>query len=442
MYWFEKAHKAIVCGDAMRAGLVGTNSIRGGPSRAVLENIVRDIGISDAWSDEPWINEGAAVRVSLVCFGESDHHELNGQSAHLIFPDLTADVAGEKKADLTKTRRLPENQSRSFMGVTKSGPFDLDGEAARKMLIMPNPSGRPNTDVLSPSINGADLAGRQSGEWILNFGTMSEVEAAHYELPWEYALEHIKAARQKSRTAKNRSLWWRFERPRPELFGALVPLTRYVATPLVSKHRFFVWVHTKVLPENVVIVIARDDDVTFGVLQARMHELWTLRLCSWLGVGNDPRYTPTTTFETFPFPEGLTPDLPPVAYTNPHAGEIATAAKDLNELRERWLNPPEWADRVPEVVSGYPDRIIAKPGHEADLKRRTLTNLYNARPTWLDNAHKALDAAVAKAYGWTDYTADMADEEILRRLLALNQQRAASSPAVVAAGTAIPADVK
>jgi type II restriction/modification system DNA methylase subunit YeeA len=173
-----------------------------------------------------------------------------------------------------------------------------------------------------------------------------------------------------------------------------------------------------------------------------MHELWTLRLCSWLGVGTDPRYTPTTTFETFPFPEGLTPDLPPVAYTNPHAGEIATAAKDLNELRERWLNPPEWADRVPEVVSGYPDRIIAKPGHEADLKRRTLTNLYNARPTWLDNAHKALDAAVAKAYGWTDYTADMADEEILRRLLALNQQRAASSPAVVAAGTAIPADVK
>jgi hypothetical protein len=77
-------------------------------------------------------------------------------------------------------------------------------------------------------------------------------------------------------------------------------------------------------------------------------------------------------------------------------------------------------ERVPEVVPGYPDRIVAKPGHEAELKKRTLTNLYNARPAWLDNAHQALDAAVAAAYGWPDYTPAMPDEEILRRLLALN----------------------
>jgi hypothetical protein len=111
--------------------------------------------------------------------------------------------------------------------------------------------------------------------------------------------------------------------------------------------------------------------------------------------------------------------IPPCAQT------IATAAQRLNELRETWLNPPEWTERKPEIVPGYPDRIVAKPGHEADLKKRTLTNLYNARPAWLDNAHKALDAAVAKAYGWTDYTPEMADEEILRRLLALNLARAA-----------------
>ncbi|HYP67861.1 MAG TPA: hypothetical protein VEP67_06350, partial [Thiobacillaceae bacterium] len=69
-------------------------------------------------------------------------------------------------------------------------------------------------------------------------------------------------------------------------------------------------------------------------------------------------------------------------------------------------------------------RPVAKPGHEAELKKRTLTNLYNQRPAWLDNAHKELDAAVAAAYGWTDYTPDMPDGEILRRLLALNLQRA------------------
>ncbi len=83
-------------------------------------------------------------------------------------------------------------------------------------------------------------------------------------------------------------------------------------------------------------------------------------------------------------------------------------------------------DRIPEIAPGYPDRIIAKPGFEVELKKRTLTNLYNARPAWLDNAHKSLDAAVAAAYGWTDYTPAMPDEEILRRLLALNLARASA----------------
>ena len=111
---------------------------------------------------------------------------------------------------------------------------------------------------------------------------------------------------------------------------------------------------------------------------------------------------------------------------NPHAEAIATAAKRLNELREAWLNPPEWVDwvRTPEEEkAGFPKRPIAKPGHEADLKKRTLTNLYNARPAWLYLAHKTLDAAVAMAYGWQDYTPEMSDEEILRRLLALNLER-------------------
>jgi len=197
-------------------------------------------------------------------------------------------------------------------------------------------------------------------------------------------------------------------------------------------------------------------------------------MCTWLGVGNDPRYTPTTCFETFPFPAGLTPadtahqrtetlpggavipaldfeqnqPLAPVnrsklaindiaksspPATRAQAVAIATAAKRLNDLREAWLNPPEWTQRVPEVVplglaaSPYPDRIVAKPGHEKDLAARTLTQLYNARPAWLAAAHQALDAAVAAAYGWADYTADMPDDAILQRLLALNLARAGGS---------------
>ena len=75
--------------------------------------------------------------------------------------------------------------------------------------------------------------------------------------------------------------------------------------------------------------------------------------------------------------------------------------------------------------SPYPDRILPREGFELQLAQRTLTKLYNERHAWLAQAHETLDAAVAAAYGWADYTPQMADDEILRRLLALNRKRAA-----------------
>ena len=226
---------------------------------------------------------------------------------------------------------------------------------------------------------------------------------------------------------------------------------RQLITPRVSKHRLFAWYDSFVLADSAVVSITRADDTTFGVLHSRFHELWSLRMCTWLGVGNDPRYTPTTCFETFPFPAGLSPAdtakqqtvtlpdgavIPVLTSTGSvrtTAEKIARAAKRLNDLRENWLNPPEWTEQIPEVIplgmstSPYPDRIVAKPGFEKELAERTLTKLYNQRPAWLDSAHKQLDLAVAAAYGWADYTADMPDEEILKRLLALNLQRASQS---------------
>jgi type II restriction/modification system DNA methylase subunit YeeA len=155
--------------------------------------------------------------------------------------------------------------------------------------------------------------------------------------------------------------------------------------------------------------------------------VWALRLCTWLGVGNDPRYTPSTTFETFPFPEGLTPHIPAIEYADdPRAQKIAAAARRLHELRTNWLNPPDLVIRVPEVVEGYPDRILPKDEVAAQiLKKRTLTNLYNERPAWLANVHRDLDTAVADAYGWK---ADMPDDEILVKLLALNLERVENIP--------------
>ena len=204
------------------------------------------------------------------------------------------------------------------------------------------------------------------------------------------------------------------------MFKSIGVLPRYIATPRVAKHRLFAWLDARIYPDCQLIVIARDDDTTFGILHSRFHEAWSLRLCTWLGKGNDPRYTPTTTFETFPFPKGLSPNIPASDYANdPRAVAIAEAAQRLVELRDRWLNPPEWVKWVDEPVPGYPKRPVPRDEATAkELKKRTLTNLYNApRPQWLKDAHVTLDTAVAEAYGWD---AGISEDEALGELLELN----------------------
>ncbi|MFG1297698.1 class I SAM-dependent DNA methyltransferase [Xanthobacter variabilis] len=425
VYWIAKAAVAIEAERAKRVGLVATNSVRGGPNRVVMDRIADKIGFIAAWADEAWTVEGAAVRVSLIVFGPSGDDEtrcLDGVSVLRINSDLTSTAA-----DLTRVARLSESAGVAFMGDTKGGAFDISGEVARKMLRAPlNPNGRPNRDVIRPWINGLDVTRRPRDMWIIDFGwAMSEDEAMLFEAPYAHIFEYVKPIRQTNRRENYVRYWWRHVEPRPGMWQRLMKLPKFIVTPTVAKYRLFSWEVTPTVPDHQLIVIARDDDTTFGILHSRFHELWSLRLCTWLGVGNDPRYTPSTTFETFPFPEGLTPNIPAADYADdPRAIAIAKAAARLNELRENWLNPADLVRREPEVVPGYPDRILpVSPEAEKELKKRTLTNLYNARPTWLVNAHKALDEAVAAAYGWP---ADLSDDEVLARLFALNQERAAA----------------
>ena len=337
-----------------------------------------------------------------------------------IHPDLTARL-GESGVDLTRVQRLYRNLGVAFMGDTKGGPFDVPGEQAREWLRQPaNPNGRPNSDVLGPWMNGMDVTRRPAGKWIVDFGSsMVREEAALYEAPYRHAREHVYPMRQRNRRESYRTYWWRHVEPRRGMWKALDGLPRYIATPTVAKHRLFVWLDARVCPDHQLIVIARDDDVTFGILHSRFHEAWSLRLGTSIGQGNDPRYTPTTTFETFPFPEGLSPNLPSVAQVpGSPAAAIADAARRLVELRARWLNPPEWVEWVEEPVPGYPERPVPRDESAAkELRKRTLTNLYNARPQWLADAHAALDSAVAAAYGWP---ADLPEDEALQNLLALN----------------------
>jgi type II restriction/modification system DNA methylase subunit YeeA len=421
-YWFEKGRAALKAGRTKRVGLVATNSIRGGANRRVLDQIVAETHIFEAWSDEPWVIDGAAVRVSLVCFGvESGPARLDGKPSAAINADLTAGAT-----NLTRAHRLAENLEVAFMGDTKGGAFDISGELARGWLVQPsNPNGRPNSDVLRPWRNGLHVTRRQRDMWIIDFGwEISEREASLFETPFQYIKEHVFPERAKNRRDAYRLRWWRHVEPRPAMWAALARVNRYIATPTVAKHRLFIWLDRRICPDHQLIVVARDDDVSFGILQSHFHEWWSLRLGTSLE--DRPRYTPTTTFETFPFPEGLTPNIPAKDYADdPRAVAIAKAAKRLDDLRNAWLNPADLVRIEPEVVPGYPDRNLPKDTVAAvTLRERTLTNLYNARPQWLIDAHRDLDAAVAAAYGWPT---DISEEDALAKLLELNLARTAAS---------------
>jgi type II restriction/modification system DNA methylase subunit YeeA len=437
MYWIARAGALVGRGDLAMSGLVTSNSARGGPNRATLANATMECRIVEAWSDEEWTLDGAAVRVSLVCLGRQSGRaaRLNGREVERILPDLTPPLTGAVDVDLTRAAKLAENRGVAFMGDTKGGPFDVPGELAREWLVAPlNPNGRPNADVLKPWRNGMDLVSRASDRWIIDFGwTMSEAEAALYEAPYQYSLSSISPSRKAQQARGYAKHWWVHERARPEMWAALEGLTHYIATPRVAKYRLFQRLPASIVPDSQLIVVARDDDTTFGILHSRFHEVWSLRMGTWLGVGNDPRYTPSTTFETFPFPDGLTPDIPADRFRDElRARLIASAARNLEMWRSNWLQPSDLVRRVPEVVSGYPDRLLPVDDKAAEvLKSRTLTKLYNARPAWLDLAHRRLDEAVADAYGWGDdwRAGRLDDDDILARLFRLNQDRAAGARA-------------
>jgi hypothetical protein len=179
---------------------------------------------------------------------------------------------------------------------------------------------------------------------------------------------------------------------------ALAKRDRFIATPAAGRSLVFVWLEPDVLPDRSLIVFARDDDYFLGVLHSRCHEVWT----RWVaGQDQDPkagfRYAAATCFETFPFP--WPPAKPLGKLTRVQEDQrttIGQIARAFDAQRGEWL------------------------GDRAD-KKRTLTALYNARPAWLIDAHALLDEAVAAAYGWP---ADLTDDELVRRLLALNQERA------------------
>ncbi len=465
-YWFEKARAQIEKKNCRRAGLLATQGIRGGANREVLKRIKESGEIFFAVSNREWILNGANVHISMVGFdnGEDTRRTLDGESVKIISATLTS------TEDLSVASPLNSNAGLSFIGSSMHGPFDFHEESATKILTSSgNPNGRPNSDVVRPILNAIEITKRSEARWAVSFPPDMEWHvASSYEAAASHVQGAVKPVRDLNHRKAYRDRWWLHGEARPAMHDALRALPRFPTTPRVSKHRIVVWVGPEVLPSDATVAFARSDDYFFGLLQSRHHSVWALKQGTRLETR--PRYTPTTCFETFPFPFALKEPLPQGASTpqseaeaahhyfmakeDPapygeaaHRAAIAIAAKELNDLRERWLNPPEWTKTVtlefPGSVGGpwsrfiNPKTVNAQTGIgtvryprlaprdakcAAELKQRTLTALYNERPAWLDHAHKKLDATVAAAYGWP---ADLSDEQILERLLALNLSRAA-----------------
>jgi type II restriction/modification system DNA methylase subunit YeeA len=416
-YWFSQALELIEKGNTKRVGLVTTQSIRAGASRVVLDQIVKRSNILNAWSDEEWINDGAAVRVSMVCFGEGTRAAVTLDGAPVA--GITSSLTASGSWDRAQLLRLKKNRGVAFQGPVKVGSFEVPGDVARVWLALPlNANGRPNSDVVRPWANGSDVVRRPSDTWIIDFGHgMDEKTASFYEAPFAYVKENVKAMREAGRRENRKRYWWLHGETVPAFRKAVAGISRYIATPRVAKHRLFVWLDKTVLPDSRLYAIVRDDEATFGVLHSRVHEVWSLANSSRHGVGNDPTYNAASCFETFPFPMGIGPGSSADSTPPPSVAAVCEAAKALVDARAKWLNPDAWVVRRPEVVAGFPDQIIPQPTHRDELKKRTLTNLYNLRPDWLRHLHDALDVATATAYGWEW---PLADDEILFRLSELN----------------------
>jgi hypothetical protein len=266
-FWFEKARAQIESGNALRAGLLATNSISMVGNRPVLDRIKQTGDIFMAWADRPWLLNGAAVRVAMLGFddGTEQNRILDGEVVQTIHADLTS------HSNVANAVRLMENEGLCFLGVMKAGPFDLTSEEARKMLSRPiNPNGRPNSDVIKRRMGGIDVSGQPRDGWIIDFGVnMTEQDASLYEWPFEYVKEHVKPLRDKNNRLRTKMRWWIHGEARPGLRKAIANLSRCIVTPEVNKHRVFVWMDTTVIPDHKLHVIARDDDYFFGVLQSR-----------------------------------------------------------------------------------------------------------------------------------------------------------------------------
>ncbi len=430
MHWWDKAALAVRKSATRRFGFVTTNSITQVFSRRVIAKHldVKDrVSLLFAIPNHPWVDEkdGAAVRIAMTVAakGKAEGRLLSvtDESAapeRVAFSETVGAISSDLRtgADVSSTVPLKANEKLASRGVQLMGDgFIVTPEQAESLLGVRVPIALPlrirsgavgETQVIFDYRNGRDLASRPRGVKVIDLYGLSEAQVRDsYPAVYQYVATTVKPHRDQNNRASYRDNWWLFGEARSELRKALAGVTRYIATIETAKHRVFQFLPMSILPDNKLACIALDDGYHLGVLSSRFHVPWAIASGGRLGMGDDPVYVKSRCFDPFPFPA----DVPELLKDN-----IRAEAEALDALRKRVMAEHEdlTLTKLYNVLEALKDGRALTEG-ERGIHDKGLVTLIRQH-------HDALDALVAQAYGWE---ADLADEEILSRLVALNKMR-------------------
>ncbi|HEX8307684.1 MAG TPA: type IIL restriction-modification enzyme MmeI [Allosphingosinicella sp.] len=425
MYWWDRAADQLTRRGTRlkRFGLVTTNSITQDFSRRVIQTRLDgrpSTTLVMAIPDHPWTKanaDAAAVRIAMTVaqlgVGNGTLHEVARESAldtDQPNVELTS-VFGTINSDLTvgtdanDVRDLTSNDGLACNGMMLAGRgFVLSQREANHLISISHPGA---DTIIKPYMGGSDLVRKSSDRWVIDaFGWSEETLRRDFPQIYQHLLVTVKPVRQENRRDKFREKWWIFGEPRRTFRPALRGLRRYVGTTETSKHRIFQFIDQAVTPDHMIVCFAFETGFELGILSSRFHLCWTVRVGGWLGVGNDSRYSKSNVFDPFPFPDA----------THEQRTTIAAIAEEIDDSRKKVL--ADYSDLTLTTLYNLREKLLKGEiftTKEEDQRMRGRVDI-------IAELHDRLDAAVAEAYGWP---ADLSDEEIVARLVALNAERAA-----------------
>jgi hypothetical protein len=414
LWWWYRAAKQVASGSARRAGLITTNSVTQPLNRRIIESAIRTGSVRILWAipNHPWVDteSGAAVRIAMTVVSKTD--VVESPRLALVVEERTLD--GDEVAVVLKEREvaLIHGDLRAGANVSDASPLRANAKLAAvglvlfgKGFVVTHEQAKTfEPGVCHPLLGGRDLVQASTGRFIIDLYPRSEIEA-RLDAPraFQHLLDRVKPEREQIRDPSSRERWWRFGRDKPELRRALDGLSRYIATPEVSKHGVFAFVAGTVRPDHKLVVVPADDPALLGVLSSRVHRAWALATGSRLGVGDDPVYSKSRGFETFPFP----------ACRGALVSDLAEAIDAHRKARQA-----EHADLT--ITGMYNVLEKLRSGEELTAKDKIIHE--HGLVSVLKKLHDDLDAAVFDAYGGWPH--DLTDEQILEKLVALNKERA------------------